>query len=343
MQRGGEVPVSLVVAVADENALVAGQYAAGVNRVRGPVPGVHVRQPLRAGQVHVPHPARGAGRGLVRVHRLRLPQQARDQVHEPAGLHQDGSLRPDPGDPAQPTPGCRPSPPSAPPPARTGRSSRRSGSPPAHELSGPKDARARTPGGRVPSVTSPQHGHIFDCATCSATSGSGAGMMSVTWWRRCANTSAPSRPVPHPAHSAGGYQYRYFGLSTRLHRGARLARLLARRPFPLLPQRPVPRGFFLYGLSDDGGLDDVDESRSSRFSSRPTRALSSLISRYASASRAASSSCGRAASSSADGRAGTHRAQQETMPPQHPARPAHPRTRTATRPITSNNTLTLAE
>ena len=68
------------------------------------------------------------------------------------------------------------------------------------------------------------------------------------------------------------------------------------------------RGFFLsflYGLSDDGGLDDVDESLASRFSSRSTRALNPAISRYASASRAASSSCGRAASSSADGRPGT--------------------------------------
>jgi hypothetical protein len=46
--------------------------------------------------------------------------------------------------------------------------------------SGPRAARARTPGGSSPSLTVPQHGHIFDCATCSVTSGAGAGRMSVT-------------------------------------------------------------------------------------------------------------------------------------------------------------------
>jgi hypothetical protein len=61
VQCGGEVPVSLVVTVAGEDALVAGQHAAGVDRVRGPVPGVQVREPPGAGQVHVPHPARRAG------------------------------------------------------------------------------------------------------------------------------------------------------------------------------------------------------------------------------------------------------------------------------------------
>ena len=43
------------------------------------------------------------------------------------------------------------------------------------QVSGPKLARARTPGGSVPSLTSPQHGHCFACATCSVTTGAGAG------------------------------------------------------------------------------------------------------------------------------------------------------------------------
>jgi hypothetical protein len=40
VQRSGEVPVAGVsgVSVADDDALVAGQHAAGVDRVRGPVP-----------------------------------------------------------------------------------------------------------------------------------------------------------------------------------------------------------------------------------------------------------------------------------------------------------------
>ena len=67
VQRIGEVPVP-EVAVADDDPGVAGQDAAGVDRGRGPVPGVHVREVGGAGQVHVPHPARGAGRGLVRVY-----------------------------------------------------------------------------------------------------------------------------------------------------------------------------------------------------------------------------------------------------------------------------------
>jgi hypothetical protein len=86
-----------------------------------------------------------------------------------------------------------------------------------------------------------------------------------------------------------------------------------------LPGRRFPRSrkdrsapFFLYGLSDDGGRDDVDESFPALRSSCPTRsasrsfcAVSSPISRYASASRAASSTAGRAESSSAEGTSDT--------------------------------------
>lgn len=90
-------------------------------------------------------------------------------------------------------------------------------------------------------------------------------------------------------------------------------------------------GFFLYGLSEEGGLDDVPESFAAPRSSRSTRALSSLISRYASASRAASSSCGRAASSSAVGRAGSA----GTAPPCHPERPCAARRRKRDQPATT--------
>ena len=88
------------------------------------------------------------------------------------------------------------------------------------------------------------------------------------------------------------------------------------------PGRRFPRSrsdrsppFFLYGLSDDGGRDDVDESlrpcRSSSSTradkcstctdSRPACAVSAAISRYASVSRTASSAAGRPDSSSAEG------------------------------------------
>ena len=49
------------------------------------------------------------------------------------------------------------------------------------QVSGPKLARARTCAGSSPSVTVPQHGHSFACATYSVTFGAGAGSMSVTW------------------------------------------------------------------------------------------------------------------------------------------------------------------
>ena len=46
--------------------------------------------------------------------------------------------------------------------------------------SGPKLARARTCAGSSPSVTVPQHGHSFACATYWVTFGSGGGSISVT-------------------------------------------------------------------------------------------------------------------------------------------------------------------
>ena len=128
------------------------------------------------------------------------------------------------------------------------------------------------------------------------------------------------------------------------HRGAGLARLLPRRRFPF-SRSDRSRGFFLYGLSEDGGLDDVEESLPACRSSASTRAeppdlpVSCAISRYASASRSASTARGRTASSSAVGRP-AHPAQHATMPP--PAR-TPPETANRSYPVTSNNTLTFAE
>ena len=206
----------------------------------------------------------------------------------------------------------------------------------------------------------PQHGHVFDCATCSVTSGGGAGLMSVTWWRRCAKISCPDRSAPHPRHSAGGYQNRCAGSSTRriVVPGSPGCFPGARFPFS---RSDRSRGFFLYGLSDDGGFDDVEESfparrsrASTRAASRPfsatasstraaisrTWAVSCAITRYASASRSASTPCGRTASSSADGRPGSsgtarHHATTTARQP--------PETANRNYPVTSNNTLTLAE
>ena len=200
--------------------------------------------------------------------------------------------------------------------------------------SGPKLARARTCAGSTPSVTSPQHGHAFDCATCSVTSGSGAGLMSVTWWRRCAQTCSRARPVPHSRHSDGGYQNRYSGLSTSFIVVPGSPGCLPGRRFP---RSRSDRSFFSYGLSDDGGFDDVEESFPARRSSCPIRsricpitAACSAMTRHASASWAASSPCGRAASSPADGRPGTPGTSGTAGNHRDPGTPVnHPRRRVA--------------
>ena len=65
--------------------------------------------------------------------------------------------------------------------------------------------------------------------------------------------------MPHPRHSAGGYQYWYFGLSTSfiVVPGSPGCLPGARLPFS---RSDRSRGSFLpfsYGLSEDGGFDDV--------------------------------------------------------------------------------------
>ena len=172
----------------------------------------------------------------------------------------------------------------------------------------------------------------------------------MTWWRRCAKTSSPARAVPHPAHSAGGYQNRYFGLSTSFIVVPGSPGCFPGRRFPFSRSDRSRDGFFPYGLSDDGGLDDVEESfparrsrASTRAASRPfsatassTRAVSSrtwpvscAITRYASASRSASTPRGKTASSSADGRPGSSGTARN-----HATTTAwsHPEQRTATTP-----------
>ena len=172
-----------------------------------------------------------------------------------------------------------------------------------------------------------------------------AGSMSVTWWRRCAATGSPARPAPHPRHSSGGYSNRSSGSSTRLIVVPGSPGCFPGRRFPRSRKDRSRGSFFPYGLSDDGGLDDVDESLAACRSSCSTRAVSSAISRYASASRAASSACGNAESSSAEGTPDTSGT---TGNHHHPGPPVNnPPRRVAairpTHPATSDNTLTLGE
>ena len=87
------------VAVADDDALVAGQHPAGVDRPGRPVAGMQAGQVAGAGQVDVPGPAGRAGRGLIGADRRGGLQQIPDAVGEPAGLHQGGGPAADPGHP----------------------------------------------------------------------------------------------------------------------------------------------------------------------------------------------------------------------------------------------------
>ncbi len=83
--------------------------------------------------------------------------------------------------------------------------------------------------------------------------------MSVTWWRRCAVTGVQARPAPHPQHATGGNSNLSSGSSTRFIVVPGSPGCLPGRRFPRARKdRSAP--FLLYGLSDDGGRDDVDES-----------------------------------------------------------------------------------
>lgn len=91
---------------------------------------------------------------------------------------------------------------------------------------------------------------------------------------------------------------------------------------------------------DADGLDDVEESFPACRSGASTLAVSRAISRYASASRSASTACGSTASSSTDGRPGSSGTARH-----HATVPLRQLPETANRnySVTSNNTPTLAK
>ena len=170
-----------------------------------------------------------------------------------------GGLPPDPGHPpgGDGEPGERGT--AAPPPGRRGVVRRHTRFAACALASGPKLARARTSAGSTPSVTSPQHGHAFACATYSVTTGGGGGSTSVTWWRRCAVTGAPARPCPHPRTPPAGTQNRSSGSSTSFIVVPGSPGCFPGGACPA-PAATGPAPFFLYGLSDEGGFEEVEES-----------------------------------------------------------------------------------
>ena len=137
--------------------------------------------------------------------------------------------------------------------------------------SGPKLARARTSRGSPPSVTVPQHGHSFACATYSGDPRRRRRLDVGDLVAALRHGRLAGQALPAPA-------------ARRRREPEPLVRVIDQRIVVpgspgCFPGRRFPRSrsdrsrpFFLYGLSDDGGLDDVDESLPACRSRSSTRA-----------------------------------------------------------------------
>ena len=253
--------------------------------------------------MHVPQPAGGAGRGLVRVQRRGLAQQLPHRLREPAGLDQRGGLAADCG---QPPGGDRQ-------PGQLAQQLRRPADReivPAGQVRGLR-VRLGAVAGPRPHVRG-QHG-LADHTAARARLGLRhvlghfrrrrgrdiGDLMPALYQHRLGGQPRPAAPAAGRANSS-----RSSGLSMSFIVVPGSPGCLPGRRFPR-SRSDRSRGLFLYGLSDDGGRDEFDESRPARRSRSSTRARSCPISWYASASRAASSACGSADSSSAESTPGT--------------------------------------
>ena len=252
---------------------VAGQHAAGIDGGRGPVPGVHVRQPPCAGQVDVAQAAGGAGRGLVRVDRLRLPQQPRHQVREAARIDQGGGLRPHPGHPPSggPQPGQlrhqlrRPAHGDIVPAGQQGRLSVRF-----RPVAGPRPHARRqfSLADRAAARAHLRLRHVL--GDLRRRRGLNVSDLVAALREDLLARPGPRRtPGTAPAGTRTGAPGRPPGASSCPARPA-----ASRAPASPSPAATGPAAFFLYGLSDDGGFDDVEESFPARRSRAPTRAAS---------------------------------------------------------------------
>ena len=167
--------------------------------------------------------------------------------------------------------------------------------------SGPYCARPVTPSGASPVLISPHPGHCFAATWYSITSGGGGGEASNTC-RFCGtpSTGSPVRSCPQQPHAAGPQNTVWPGSGDcfSVEDGAPGC-LPGLRPD--WPRSDRSFGFFVYGLSDEGGLEEVDESLSRRRRSSSTCAASAASCAAASSSRARAASRSRAltASSSA--------------------------------------------
>ena len=226
--------------VADQDAGVAGQDAAGVDRSGGPVPGVHQRQVPGTGHVQVPQAPGGAGRGLVRVQCRRGPQQVPHMVREPAGPDQCGGLAADRGHP----PGGH-----------------RQAGQLGQQLRGPRDrdvmpadqirglrVHLGAVAGAGPHVRR-QH-RLADDPAARAGPGLRHVLGHLRRWRGrdvgdlvaalCQHWHAGQVRAAAPAGQRGQLDP-LIGVIGQAHRGTRVAGLLTRPPLPPLPQRTVSR------------------------------------------------------------------------------------------------------
>jgi len=150
--------------------------------------------------------------------------------------------------------------------------------------------------GATPSVTAPQRPHAFACTWYSTTVGGGGGDASNTCRFCTPITAASPRSAPQQPHAAGAHSTLWPGSPDCFS-----VEDCAPGCFPgLRPDRPRSDRsllFFLYGLSEDGGFEDVEESLPRRRSSSSTRATSACSCASLAASCAAASSSRAAAAS----------------------------------------------
>ena len=124
---------------------------------------------------------------------------------------------------------------------------------------GPYCTRPVTPAGARPMLVSPHAGHSFARIWYSVTSGGGGGAASNTC-RFCSHAAGTSaRPCPQQPHAAGPYSTVSSGLPDCFSvEDCAPGCLPGLRPD--LPRSDLSFGFLVYGLSEEGGLDDVEES-----------------------------------------------------------------------------------
>ena len=205
---------------------------------------MHVRQVRGAGQVHVPHPAGRAGRGLVGVHRRGGLQQLPDSVHEPAARDQGGGLTADAGHPARGDPGAghlaqqhrRPAHGNVVPAGQV-RGLRASLRPEAGPR--PHERRQRALGHRPAARALLRLRHVLRHHRRRRRPDVGD---LVTALRQHLHTTQVLPALPARRRREPEPGIRIIG---EPHRRPGIARLLARPPFPPLPQRPVPALFLI--------------------------------------------------------------------------------------------------